>query len=99
MKKTALILLSTINSILLIGCGSGDTTEGGVEQTPIVLCNSNTPNTTCELNGNPYDCVNPGDSVIKDEEGTVITMYDIDHVDTKGVCVVSGSASIIKGGN
>ena len=97
MRKILIIVLTLTLSFLLNGCGgSGDTTETA-NTVDLVACDSNVTNTPCETEGLPYVCLYKGDTVIKEESNTLVRILDIDHDDTKRICVIKGAAYILRG--
>lgn len=80
-----LLLITTITSFLLVGCGSGSdkaTFDTGEEKVDIQLCPT-------------YEVIELGDLLVKDTAGTQVQII-LDSNATKKICVVSGSAHIIR---
>jgi len=84
MRNIYLIISSITLALLLSACGGGGTSEGG-----------DTLKITIPACGEIYELLYDGDAVIKNEDNTSVkTVFNTDG--TKKICVLSGSASILR---
>jgi hypothetical protein len=95
MIKIASLSLLTLITVSFTACGGGgdDASFTNSENlVDITIPCQTTPTTTDIAN---YITVNSGDVIVKEEDNTTISIYH-DINGTKKVCLVSGSAHIIK---
>ena len=88
-SKRYVFISITASILFFTACGGG----GGGSTTEIVLDNSS--NTITVTSCENYIIINDGDSLVKDTTDTVVKIIH-DSNNVKKVCVVSGSAHIVR---
>ena len=97
MKKSTLIILTTVLMLLSFnacGGGSSSTAESIPTQTTINISTYCVVDPTIQAIST-YIEVEAGDTIVRDENNTVIDTYS-DSLGTLRVCLVSGSAHIVR---
>lgn len=106
MKKILIVNIITLSFFLsACGGGSGDTTYMNTttnEDTKITIINCDNSNDliadhSCDnvIVPDYYTCIQSGDTLVKDDSNTIIKVIG-DSNDNKKVCVVSGSAHLLR---
>lgn len=102
MKNKNILAVATM-TFLLSACGgdSDDTSFSNSEDLTEVIACDNSNNATgvndCGNEGVPsyFTCLQSGDTLVEDYEATQVKIISLSN-DTKKVCVVSGSAHLVK---
>ncbi len=102
MTKIYLSISLSCIILLLSACGSGEGSyKSGIQSIVVIDCdNNNSTNGTNDCGDitvpNYYTCVNSNDTLISDDDSTVIDMIENSN-GTKKVCTDAGSAHILRG--
>ena len=99
MKNTYLLLSSIIIALLLSACGSGSASQKGTSESSITVVDCNGSNVAlatndCNVDGN-FTCYQSSDTLVEDTRSSSVQIIT-DTSGTKKVCIVSGSAHLVR---
>ena len=96
--KTIIIIAISTLFTACGGGGGGGTIEGGSSEATkisVVICGGVGTPDECWIGSNPYTCVKNGDTLVAETDDTELEVVHSSD-DDKRVCVVQGSAHILR---